>query len=165
MIVTNFAEKYLFQSVSIAPLVTFRILFGALMAYGTIRFWYMGWIEKLYIEPSFFFKFFGFEWVQVPGEPWIYLLFMIIILSALGIMTGLFYRLSAIVFFLSFTYSELLDATNYLNHYYLVCLLSFLLIFLPAHRSFSLDMLKNRHSNYLKFRIGVSILSLSLIHI
>jgi hypothetical protein len=41
---------------------------------------------------------------------------------------------------LSFTYVELLDATYYLNHYYLVILLAFLLFWLPANRAFSLDV-------------------------
>ena len=135
-------EKYINQPTSIAPLVTFRVLFGALMAFGAIRFWQSGWIEKLYIEPSFFFKFYGFEWVQMPGETAIYGLFALIIISAICIMLGLFYRISSLVFFLSFTWTQLIDATNYLNHYYLVCLLGFLMIFLPAHRSHSLDVLR-----------------------
>jgi hypothetical protein len=136
-------EKYLNQPTSIAPLVTFRVLFGALMAFGAIRFWASGWIEKLYLEPTFFFKFYGFEWVLMPGETAIYGLFALVILSALGIMFGLFYRISAILFFLSFTWTQLIDATNYLNHYYLVCTLAFLMIFIPAHRSHSIDVLRS----------------------
>jgi len=135
-------EKYINQATSIAPLVTFRVLFGALMAFGAIRFWSNGWIEKLYLEPSFFFKFYGFEWVQMPGETAIYGLFALIIISSLGILFGLFYRISTVLFFLSFTWTQLIDATNYLNHYYLVCLLAFLMVFIPAHRSHSLDVLR-----------------------
>ncbi len=131
------------RSISIAPLITFRIFFGALMAYGGMRFMLNGWIEKLYLEPTFFFKFYGFEWVQPLGEMGMYAVFALIVLSALGIMLGCFYRLSAIVFFLCFTYVELIDASNYLNHYYLVCCLSFWLIFLPANRAYSVDTLLN----------------------
>jgi len=50
-----FAPKYIY------PLVTFRILFGLLMCLGTMRFMYNGWIDKLFIEPRHFFKFYGFE--------------------------------------------------------------------------------------------------------
>lgn len=124
----------------IAPLLTFRILFGGLMLFGALRFAYQGWIERLYLEPKFFFKFYGFEWVQPLGETGMYLLFAAIALSALLILLGLFYRFASILFFCTFTYVELIDATNYLNHYYLVCLLAFLLIFLPANRAFSLDV-------------------------
>ncbi len=108
--------------------------------WGSLRFVWKGWIEKLYLEPQFFFKFYGFEWVKPLGETGMYLLFGVAIVSALFMALGLFYRLAAIAFFLSFTYIELIDATNYLNHYYLVCLFAFLLIFLPANRAFSLDV-------------------------
>ena len=110
------------------------------MAVGAIRFMLSDWIQKLYVEPTFFFKFYGFEWITVPSETGCYVLYLLVAISALGIALGAFYRLSAIVFFVTFTYSELLDATNYLNHYYLVILLSFLLIFLPAHKKYSVDV-------------------------
>jgi len=103
-----------------------------------LRFWYKGWIYQLYIEPKHHFSFYGFEWVK-PLGPYTYLLFSIAILSALFICIGLFYRLASIGFFLSFTYIELMDKTTYLNHYYFITLLSFLLIFLPANAYFSVD--------------------------
>jgi len=124
----------------IAPLVTFRILFGGLMMAGALRFMASGWVERLYAEPKLFFKFYGFEWVETFGRGGMYVLYSLIALSAAMIMLGLFYRLAALVFFLAFTYSELIDLTNYLNHYYLACLLALLMIFLPAHRRFSLDV-------------------------
>jgi hypothetical protein len=37
-----------------------------------------------------------------------------------------------------------LDQTRYLNHFYLVCLISFLMCFLPAQRAFSVDALLRR---------------------
>ena len=41
---------------------------------------------------------------------------------------------------------ELLDKTNYLNHYYFICLIAFLLLFVPAGSAFSIDAFikKNR---------------------
>lgn len=131
---------WLSRPYGIEPLVTFRILFGALMMVGALRFMQKGWIERLYIEPVLHFKFYGFEWVEALSPAGMYVLYTLIAVSAGLIMVGLFYRLAAVVFFLTFTYSELIDATNYLNHYYLVCLLALLLCFLPAHRTFSLDV-------------------------
>lgn len=125
------------QLIPTAPLVHFRMLFGLMMALSAIRFYHYGWIESLYIEPIYFFSY--FDGLVPPGPTGIYLLFATVFLSALGIMLGLFYRWSAILFFLSFTYIELIDKTNYLNHYYFVSLIGFILIFLPAHRDFSLD--------------------------
>ncbi len=34
---------------------------------------------------------------------------------------------------------ELIDQTNYLNHYYLISLISFLMLFCPLHRAFAID--------------------------
>ena len=56
------------------------------------------------------------------------------------VMAGAWYRISATLFFIGFTYVFLLDQARYLNHFYLI---SFLMIFIPAHRSFSIDALRN----------------------
>ncbi|MEO1450133.1 MAG: HTTM domain-containing protein, partial [Bacteroidota bacterium] len=38
------------------------------------------------------------------------------------------------------TYVELIDKTHYLNHYYFVSIIAFMMALLPAHRAFSLDV-------------------------
>lgn len=137
------------------------------MMFGSARFVYNGWIEKLYLEPKFFFKFYGFEWIKPLGETGMYLLLALIIASAFMIMVGLFYRLATIIFFSSFAYLELIDATNYLNHYYLVVLLAFLLIFLPANRLFSIDVLLKPKLAFAKvpaWTINILILQLTIVY-
>lgn len=138
----NTIHQHLTGTVSIAPLVTFRIVFGLMMVFSTVRFMYLGWIEDHYLDPVFQFKYFGFYWVQVLPDFWMYAVHVLMIVAALGMTFGLFYKISAAVFFLLFTYTELIDLTYYLNHYYFVSLVSMLLIFLPAHRYFSLDVLR-----------------------
>src|SRR6056297_2383303 len=108
------------------------------MLVSMIRFAANGWIEKLYIEPTFFFSYYGFEWVQPLGS-WTYLIFTICGASAIFVSLGYHYRVAIITFFLSFTYIELMDKTTYLNHYYFISILSFLMIFLPAHAYYSFD--------------------------
>lgn len=112
-----------------------------MIAGSMIRFAAKGWIEELYIKPSFYFKYYGFEWVQ-PLEAYTYVLFLICGISALLFALGLFYRLASILLFLSFTYIELLDKTNYLNHYYFVSLVLLVMIFLPAHANCSVDNIR-----------------------
>jgi hypothetical protein len=68
-----------------------------------------------------------------------YIHWLILGLLALFVAAGFLYRLSAALFFLGFAYCFLLDQATYLNHFYLVCLLSFLLIFVPANRAVSVD--------------------------
>ena len=121
-----------------APLAVFRILFGLMMLISIIRFWSYGWIEKLYLQPKFSFSYYGFEWVGPLGG-YTYILFIICGLSALLVAVGYRYRLAIVLFFLSFTYIELMDKTTYLNHYYFISLLAFLMIFLPANAYYSLD--------------------------
>lgn len=93
----------------------------------------------MYVMPKMHFPYYGFEWIKALPETGMYLVFVLLLISSLGIMLGAFYRISAILFFLLFTYVELIDKTNYLNHYYFISLISFLLIFIPAGKSFSLD--------------------------
>jgi len=56
-----------------------------------------------------------------------------------GVAFGLLYRISAVILFVTFTYTFLADAGQFQNHFYLMSLISFLLILIPAHRSFSVD--------------------------
>lgn len=137
--ILNMAQK----PVSIAPLVIFRVLFGAAMTLSTCRFWALGWIHEHFIQPKFMFKYFGFGWVEVAPSWVMYLIHAIMILSSLGILFGFFYRFFTILFFILFTYIFLLDATYYLNHYYFVCLMTFILCFLPANAFFAIDIYLN----------------------
>ncbi|MFD0992864.1 HTTM domain-containing protein [Tenacibaculum geojense] len=131
-------QAYLSKQINSASLAVFRVLFGVMMLLSIIRFWYNGWIDKLYIQPKYFFSFYGFEWAKPLGN-YTYLLFAFCGLSALLIAIGFKYRTAIICFFLSFTYIELMDKTTYLNHYYFVSIVSFVLIFLPANVRFSVD--------------------------
>ena len=140
--------NYLNKESSSHSLAVFRIGFGFLMCLSIIRFWYKGWIEKLYLVPEFHFSYYGFEWVKPIGD-YTYLLFIICFISALFVAIGFKYRVSIILFFLSFTYIELMDKTTYLNHYYFISILSFLMCFLPMNAIFSIDNIINR-KQYLK---------------
>jgi hypothetical protein len=133
---------YFNRSTSPAPLAIFRIAFGLLLFGSIVRFWAKGWIYDLYIKPSFFFSFFGFEFVKPLGE-YSYLLFAICAMTALLVAAGLFYRISSVVLFLTYTYIELIDKTTYLNHYYFISMLCLMMIFLPAHVHLSVDAWRN----------------------
>ena len=136
-------KKYLDKTSYSEPLAVFRIGFGILMCYSIIRFWRKGWIETLYLDPIFHFSYYGFEWVKPLGE-FTYILFIICFVSSFFITIGFKYRISIILFFLSFTYIELMDKTTYLNHYYFISILSFLMCFLPLNSNFSLDNVINQ---------------------
>lgn len=133
------AKTYLEENISIAPLVVFRIAFGALMFLSTLRFILKGWVHSMYIAPKMFFPYYGFEWVKpLPGVG-MYIVFALLLIASLCVLLGLFYRHSAVLFFVLFTYVELIDKTNYLNHYYFVSLVAFMMTLVPAADHFSLD--------------------------
>jgi len=117
------------------------------MMYTTARFVLQGWVEKYYIEAQYHFKYFGFEFIESLGQ-YTYILYGLAFFSALGITLGYKYRWSALLFFLSFTYCELIDKTYYLNHYYFVSIVSFLMILLPAHAYFSIDARQNKSLSF-----------------
>lgn len=135
-------QRYLTEPVSIAPLAVARVLFGAAMTFSCIRFLSLGWVHEQYIAPRLHFPYPGFEWVVSLGDPGMYVLYGVMTLSAVCVMVGLFYRPAIIVFFLSFTYVELIDKTYYLNHYYFVSIAAAVFSILPAHRRCSLDVLR-----------------------
>lgn len=156
-------HKLVSEKVAIYPLATFRVIFGLLMFISTARFIYLGWIEDHYIQNRFQFKYYGFEWVSLLPPFWMYTLHWTLLVASLLVLLGLYYRFASIILFLTFTYLELIDLTYYLNHYYFVSLISGLLMFLPAHRWFSLDVIRKPeiqtaettawHINILKFQI------------
>jgi hypothetical protein len=168
----RFKWRYIDQPISAAPLAVFRIFFGAVMLVSILRFLWNDWVQQLYLKPAFHFSYFGFEWVQAFG-PWgMYGLFALMALSAVLVTLGLYYRLSIITFFLTFTYVELIDKTYYLNHYYFISLVALILIALPAHRYFSLDVLRKPSLkmskvpawtvNILRFQLAIVYLSAGL---
>jgi vitamin K-dependent gamma-carboxylase len=132
-------RELLLRPTDIASAAVFRFCFGGLLLFSVLRFMAKGWIQEFYLEPTFFFTYYGFSWIKPWPEWGMYLHFAVMAAAALGIALGFYYRASALLFFLTFTYVELLDKTNYLNHYYFVSLLTFVMLFLPLNRAASID--------------------------
>jgi vitamin K-dependent gamma-carboxylase len=132
-----------FRPVDIASLVFFRIAFGLLMAWEVWRYFSHQRIGHFWLEPPLLFKYYGFSWVHPwPGNG-LYIHWAVLGILALFIALGLFYRASAALFCVGWTYIFLLDEEQWVNHTYLIALLSFLLIFIPAHRALSFDAGRN----------------------
>ncbi len=130
--------KNLFAPVDNATIVLFRIMFGGIMFWEVTRYFRYDWIPRYWMDPYFNFSYTPFNFQPLPGDGMIYLWYALGLLS-LCILFGAFYRVSIVIFFLLFTYTFLLEQARYLNHFYLVCIVSFILMFIPAHRSFSID--------------------------
>lgn len=86
-----------------------------------------------------FFSYHGFEWLRPWPEPGMTVHCLVLLLAGVFVTLGLYYRVAIVVALLARTYVFLLDEAIYNNHYYLECLLLFLLACMPASQVFSLD--------------------------
>ena len=133
-------NKFLFRHIDNSGLIIFRIIFGLLCFLESFGAVFTGWIKRTLIEPQFTFSFISFEWLQpLPGD-WMYVYYIIMAIFGLLIMVGYKYRFSMLMFAVMWTTTYFMQKSSYNNHYYLLCLISFLMVFLPANRYASLDV-------------------------
>lgn len=128
-----------FAPVDIASLVFFRVAFGFIIVWEVVKYLATNSVQYHFLAPPYLFKYYFFPWVEPLAPFSMYLLFFGMGLLGLAIATGFMYRTSVALFFLAFTYTMLLDKGRYLNHFYLIALISFLMIFVPANRAWSAD--------------------------
>ena len=129
----------LFSDVSAESLALFRIAVGAILIWEVYRFLAFGRVRRIWIDPEFNFTYTLFWWLRpLEGDGMVWLFYGLGALALL-ITIGLFHRAALLLFFVGFSYTFLLEESSYLNHLYLMCLLTFLLVFVPANRRWSLD--------------------------
>jgi hypothetical protein len=123
------------DDVEVAPLVTLRRMFALLTLFSTLRFVLNGWVSSQLIDPIVLFPFDGFGWLPRPTIFGATLLYAGMIIGSIGMLFERGHQAAAFLFFLCFTYVEVLDKANYLNHYYFVSLMAFMLAFIPSRES------------------------------
>lgn len=119
------------RMVSGSSAAVFRIAFGVVGLLLVLRFFVMGWIDQLYLEPVYHFPYPGFEWVKPWPGAGMYVHFAVMGLAAVCISVGYRYRLASVTFAVTLAYAELIDRTLYLNHYYWMALTAAVMVFLP----------------------------------
>lgn len=129
--------------VDAGALAYFRIVFGLVLAWEAYRYMSFGWVDKYYVDRPFLFGYWPFEFVRPWSADGLRVHFVVLVIAGLLVSAGLFYRLATVVAFLGVTYMFLLDKSLYLNHIYLVCLVALVMMFLPAHRRWSVDALRS----------------------
>jgi vitamin K-dependent gamma-carboxylase len=137
-----------------ASLRAFRAMFGLLMLGALVRSWQKGVIEQAFVAPSYHFPYYGLGFVRSPGV-YTYALYCVLALLSLGIAAGLATRLCAALFCLLFSYLHFVDETYYLNHYYLVSLLSGLLAVLPTRSKEAASVVPRWVLWLFRFQFGV----------
>jgi len=101
-----------------------------------------------YIKPLFHFTYPLFDLLGLKplSKSYLWVIFYILQISTVGIMLGLFTRISLIVFTSAFGYFFFMESAVYTNHYYLIFLLSLLLCFGHSGSIFSFDSLINKNT-------------------
>lgn len=94
----------------------------------------------------FHFPYPGFEWLPLLPAPLIRVLVGVLALSGITLALGLWYRASAVAVFVTWGYLWLVESTRtyWQSHYYLEFLVTFLMLWLPAARRYSLDAWRSR---------------------
>jgi vitamin K-dependent gamma-carboxylase len=138
--------RWAHQPVSAESTVVFRAGFGLVMAFWCFDYLRTGRVSLLCSPDVFHFSYPGLEWVRPwPGHG-MNLQFIAMMMSALCVGAGAMYRAATVAFALGFTHFFLIDRINYQNHYYLVMLLSWVMVVIPAQRCWSVDVLSNSDS-------------------
>lgn len=127
------------RPVDASSVAAFRMVFGCIAAWEVFRYFQHGWISRYWEEPNFHFHYVGFGWVEPLPAPGMQILWAMLGIATVSIAIGAFYRIATIVYAVGFGYSFLLETGMYLNHFYFIELLAILLVFVPAHRVWSVD--------------------------
>ena len=133
-------NRLLFQQTDIKVLALFRMAIGLWFFVDYAGMILIGRVQEAYIDAQVHFPFIGFEWVKpLPGWA-MYAVFGVMAIAALGILFGYRYRLAMLIFLIGQVYVFMIDIVYTLNKFYLFIILAVVLIFIPANRSWSLDV-------------------------
>jgi vitamin K-dependent gamma-carboxylase len=162
----KFSNKF-FQQTDNSPLIIFRIAFGFLLCYQFLYALLSGSVYRDFIQPPFTFNYIGFDFLQpLPGNGMYYYVSLMVVL-AIMIMIGAWYRISMIAFSLLWTALYLMQKSNYNNHYYLEILLCWIMVFMPANRYCSVDVKRKaviETSTCSKYCIYVFIVQIAIVY-
>jgi hypothetical protein len=153
-------QTLLFRPVNGASLAAFRFALGLVMsleAYSLVRpntaaiSTGLSPLQTYYTSPEikFHLPLDGFGWVPLLPAQWIHLLVGLQALAGLAMALGFCYRISAPLVFLTWGYLFVVESTRtyWQSHYYLETLLTFLMIWTPAARRYSIDAWLTRRRN------------------
>jgi len=125
------------RPVDAASLGLFRVLWGLTMCLEAR--WVQGQLTQLHDPGSFHFAFPGFSWIRHFPSAWMMEIeTAAMMVGAIGIALGICTRPAIALFLATFAHFFFAEAAAYNNHFYLIVLVNFLLLFCDSDRCFSL---------------------------
>ena len=124
-------------------LAAFRILWGMMLIYEMYLFSRDDFkkMRIMFYSSAYRMPFRYMEWMVTPTIANMEIIVYIAFIAAVGISCGCAYRISTIVFTILFAFMFFLEASFYLNHFYLLLIITFTMIFVPANARMSVDSL------------------------
>lgn len=126
-------KKSAYKKTNAIPLELFRIILGFTFVVEAIRLFQE--LSEHFIQPDFFFKFNGFEFVRPLPEVAMQGILFIMLVAAVCIILKKLYKPSLLLYLIGYAYFFLLDVSLYNNHYYLFILIMLLLLVIPQEGS------------------------------
>lgn len=120
--------SYLSIEVSGITISIFRILFGIVLSLQSIYWVITGFIQKNIIDPTFLFPFIK-KVTPLSDNFMIYGLNGLLVISPILMIINKFYKIGLLIYLISFTYLWVLCQGYFNNHYYLISIICFLLLF------------------------------------
>lgn len=134
----------IFNKIDNSQLVLFRIFYGIILFFECAGGLAIGWVKSVYDVPKDTFGFIGFEFLPHPKLETYYLIYALMAVLGVLMALGYRYRLSALLMALLWTFTYLTHKVHYNNHHYLMFLLNWMMVFVPAHHFKSLDVRQKR---------------------
>ena len=132
-------RKNLAKQVDGSSLGVFRILWGLLMVWESIR--KLPKADGMYSPEYFHFKYEFFYFIKPLPAVWMMQAeISLMLIAAILITVGYFFRPACAVFLMIFTHLFLIEKIYYNNHFYLTILMSFLLMLSQADRCYRLPL-------------------------
>lgn len=125
--------KHFFRPVDAAILIYFRFFAGVLLSCELINSLNLGDLGE-YSAP-FHFTYLFADWLRPWSHTGLIMHYILTITAGFTFAVGYRQRLSAIVLFLGHTLLFLMEKSEYINHLYLYCLISFWLIWMPERKN------------------------------
>src|SRR5687768_8412069 len=120
----------------------FRILFGLFMTYQILDYFRIGLVRNMFVLPAINFGYDYLKWLKPLPEPVLNIILGLLLVCAVCIALGVFFKWACRIFALGYLYIFLLDKSIYNNHIYLFILLAFLLSFTDAAKTLSVTSRK-----------------------
>ncbi len=111
--------------------------------------WFTDGVAELLVDPQVHFKYALFSWIGPPQGLMPYVFVWSMAVAAAMVLVGWRTRWTASLLAIGYVYWFVIDASNYSDHGYLVCLLTILIAWLPTNRWASVDAYMEREKRTL----------------